>query len=103
MNNRTVLKLPSWLPGARFKRYAQEWYPLVIGAIKAPFDKVKSEVVSVTYTIDYSPSRTYADLGSRNCNSFCRRKCHIKTRREFNRGRPMGCQVCPRNNVYGWC
>lgn len=58
MNNRTVIKLPGWLPGARFKRYAQEWYPLVIGAIKAPFDKVKSELVSGTGTIDYLPPDT---------------------------------------------
>ena len=48
MNNRTVLKLPSWLPGARFKRYAQEWYPAVTRAAKAPYDKVKRELVCVS-------------------------------------------------------
>ena len=47
MGNRTVLKLPSWLPGARFKRYAREWYPIVVRAVKTPFDKVKRELVSV--------------------------------------------------------
>ena len=47
MGNRTVFKLPSWLPGARFKRYAREWYPIVVRAVKTPFDKVKRELVSV--------------------------------------------------------
>jgi hypothetical protein len=47
MDYRTVIKLPSWLPGARFKRYAQEWYPTVARAVKAPYDKVKRELVSV--------------------------------------------------------
>ena len=47
MGNRTVLKLPSWLPGARFKRYAREWYPIVVRAVKTPFDKVKRDLVSV--------------------------------------------------------
>src|ERR1700761_713686 len=46
MDNRTVIKLPSWLPGGRFKRYAQEWYPLVLRSVKNPYDKVKRELVS---------------------------------------------------------
>ena len=47
MDNRTVIKLPSWLPGARFKRYAQVWYPIMVRSVKPPFDKVKRELVSV--------------------------------------------------------
>ena len=47
MEHCTVLKLPSWLPGARFKRYAREWYPIVVRAVKTPFEKVKRELVSV--------------------------------------------------------
>jgi hypothetical protein len=48
MDNWAVLKLPSWLPGARFKRYAQEWYPIVMRSVKNPYNKVKRELVSVT-------------------------------------------------------
>jgi hypothetical protein len=47
MDNWTVLKLPSWLPGARFKRYAREWYPIVVRSVQTPFEKVKRELVSV--------------------------------------------------------
>jgi hypothetical protein len=47
MDNWTVIKMPSWLPGARFKRYAREWYPIVISSVKTPFEKVKRELVSV--------------------------------------------------------
>jgi len=39
--------MPSWLPGARYKRYAREWYPIVVGSVKTTYDKVKSELVSV--------------------------------------------------------
>jgi hypothetical protein len=48
MDNRTVIKMPSWFPGARFKRYAREWYPIVVSSVKTPFDKVKREIVGVT-------------------------------------------------------
>jgi hypothetical protein len=47
-HTRTVLKLPSWLLGARFKRYAQEWYPIVMRSVQTPYNKVKRELVSVT-------------------------------------------------------
>jgi hypothetical protein len=47
MENRTVIKIPSWFPGARYKRYAREWYPIVARAARTPYDKVKNELVSV--------------------------------------------------------
>ena len=43
----TVIKMPSWFPGARYKRYAREWYPIVVGAVKTIYKKVESELVSV--------------------------------------------------------
>jgi hypothetical protein len=79
MDNRTVIKLPSWLPGARFKRYAQEWYPTVVRAVKAPYDKVKSELVSVAGS-HCSQSRSCVHLVGRNGNSLCRCKYYIETR-----------------------
>ena len=39
--------MPSWFPGARYKRYAREWYPIVAGAAKSAYNKVESELVSV--------------------------------------------------------
>ena len=39
------MKMPSWFPGARYKRYAREWYPIVAGAAKITNDKVKKELV----------------------------------------------------------
>ncbi|KAI9445994.1 cytochrome P450 [Lactarius indigo] len=43
-----LIKMPSWLPGARYKRYAREWYPIVVGAVKTTYDKVKSELAAGT-------------------------------------------------------
>ena len=42
-----VIKMPSWFPGARYKRYARKWNPIVVGAVKATYNKVESELVSV--------------------------------------------------------
>ncbi|KAF8268440.1 CyP450 monooxygenase [Lactarius quietus] len=45
-----LIKLPSWLPGARFKRYAREWHLLVDRSVQGPFDKVKRELTAGTAT-----------------------------------------------------
>ncbi|KAH9056869.1 cytochrome P450 [Lactarius vividus] len=45
-----LIKMPSWFPVARFKRYAREWYPIVTGAVMTPYDKVKRELASGTVT-----------------------------------------------------
>ncbi|KAH9008693.1 cytochrome P450 [Lactarius deliciosus] len=45
-----LIKMPSCFPGARFKRYAQEFYPMVVGAVKTPYDKVKRELASGVVT-----------------------------------------------------
>jgi hypothetical protein len=47
-NNLTVIKMPSWLRGASFERYARKWYPIVRRSVKNPYDKVKAELVSTT-------------------------------------------------------
>ena len=102
INNWTVLKLPSWFMGARFKRYAQEWYPLVHRSVKTPYDKVKRELVSATGSNDPQPPK-YAYLGYRHGNSLRRREHHIEPQREFNQGRHMGCRLCPSNHVFCKC
>jgi hypothetical protein len=38
--------MPSWFPGAGFKRCARKWCPIVDNAIQSAFDKVKGELVS---------------------------------------------------------
>ena len=43
-----VIKMPSWFPGARYKRYAREWHPIVVGAVKTVYNKVESELVSAS-------------------------------------------------------
>ncbi|KAH9038276.1 cytochrome P450 [Lactarius hengduanensis] len=45
-----LINMPSWFPGARYKRYAREWYPIVVGAVKTTYDKVKSELAAGTAT-----------------------------------------------------
>jgi hypothetical protein len=79
MDLRTVIKLPSWLPGARFKRYAQEWYPIVTRAFEAPYDKVKREIVGVADSPLFTISR-WIHLGGRNGNTLCRYRNYIETR-----------------------
>ena len=41
-----VINIPEWFPGARYKRAAREWCRIVDSALQAPYDKVKSELVS---------------------------------------------------------
>ena len=79
IDNWTVLKLPSWFPVARFKRYAREWYPIVVRAVEAPYEKVKRELVSVVGLLLFTISRC-VHLGGRNGNSLCRCKYYIETR-----------------------
>ncbi|KAI9445986.1 cytochrome P450 [Lactarius indigo] len=43
-----LINMPSWFPGARYKRYAREWYPIVVGAVKTTYDKVKGELAAGT-------------------------------------------------------
>jgi hypothetical protein len=43
---RAVLHMPSWFPGARFKRCAREWALIVDNALQRIFDKVKGDLVS---------------------------------------------------------
>ena len=74
--------MPSWFPGARYKRHAREWYPGVVGAVNTPYDKVKSELVSVAgslliTTSDLTSGMRY--LGIRNGNSLCRSEHRIET------------------------
>ncbi|KAH9070992.1 cytochrome P450 [Lactarius deliciosus] len=45
-----LIKMPSWFPGARYKRYAREWRPIVVGAVKTTYNKVKSELAAGTAT-----------------------------------------------------
>jgi hypothetical protein len=42
----TVIHIPEWFPGARYKRAASYWHRVVDSALQAPYDKVKSELVS---------------------------------------------------------
>jgi hypothetical protein len=57
MDNRwTVIKMPSWLPGARFKRYAREWHPIVARSSQTPYEKVKRDLVSVAVTSLFTSS-----------------------------------------------
>ncbi|KAH9160853.1 cytochrome P450 [Lactarius sanguifluus] len=45
-----LIKMPSWFPGARYKRCAREWRPIVVGAVKTTYNKVKSELAAGTAT-----------------------------------------------------
>ncbi|KAH8998286.1 cytochrome P450 [Lactarius hatsudake] len=45
-----LIKMPSWFPGARYKRYARKWRPIVVGAVKTTYNKVKSELATGTAT-----------------------------------------------------
>ncbi|KAH8998285.1 cytochrome P450 [Lactarius hatsudake] len=45
-----LIKMPSWFPGARYKRYAREWYLIVVGTVKTTYDKVKRELADGTAT-----------------------------------------------------
>jgi cytochrome P450 len=46
--HRAVLHMPSWFPGARFKRCARKWRPVIDNALQTPYDKVKGELACGT-------------------------------------------------------
>jgi hypothetical protein len=77
MDNRTVIKMPSWFPVARFKRYAREWCPIVVRAVEAPYEKVKRELASAAGLLLFTISR-WVHLGGRNGNYLCRCKYYIE-------------------------
>ncbi len=75
-----MIKMPSWFPGARFKRYAREWHPIVVGAVKAPYDKVKRELVSVFFfQVSLLTTLRCFYLGVRNDHSLSCREYYIET------------------------
>lgn len=43
-----VSYVPSWFPGAKFKRLAQHWSSLLPALKDRPFDRVKRELVRFT-------------------------------------------------------
>lgn len=44
--NTTVRYIPSWFPGARFKRYAVEWKKLIEDFVNEPHEDCKQKIVS---------------------------------------------------------
>lgn len=47
----TVRYVPSWFPGAGFKRKADKWGKLLYSQILTPHTYVKNEIVCVQYAI----------------------------------------------------
>ena len=43
----TVMKMPSWMPGAGFKRQAREWRIPTLAMVERPFEKVKKDLVGL--------------------------------------------------------
>ncbi len=48
--------MPSWFPGARYKRYARHLRPRVVRAFTDPYDKVKGELVGIAGPISHTTS-----------------------------------------------
>jgi hypothetical protein len=46
-----VLHMPSWFPGARFKRSARKWCRIVDNALQTTHDKVKDDLVSFPWCL----------------------------------------------------
>ena len=44
-----VQYVPSWMPGAGFKRQAEEWSKTVLYAINHPFEELKKQMVCLDY------------------------------------------------------
>ena len=49
--HRAVIHMPSWFPGAGFKRTARKWRPIVDNALQTAYDKVKGDLVSVSWLV----------------------------------------------------
>ena len=49
LNHGLVKHIPSWFPGAGFKRQAKVWRGLISEFVNEPFDKVKANMVRFTF------------------------------------------------------
>lgn len=47
-----VRHLPAWFPGAEFQRTAAHWRERLALAVSAPFERVKSDVVSDSLVVN---------------------------------------------------
>ena len=48
---RTVRYIPSWFPGAEFKRKAIEWREDSVAMLEEPFEMVKQKIVNSLYIL----------------------------------------------------
>ena len=53
--------IPSWFPGAGFKRYAVEWKKLIEDFVNEPYEDCKRKIVS---HLSVSPARVLTPLGT---------------------------------------
>ena len=61
--------MPSWFPGARFKRRARKWCRIVDNALQTIHDKVKGDLVSLPWCL--------ASVGVRVANRMCNYPLHV--------------------------
>ncbi|KAF5310076.1 hypothetical protein D9619_010336 [Psilocybe cf. subviscida] len=55
VNHIEILKhVPAWLPGAKFKRDANEWRKLTVDMVNKPFDALKAEMARGTATPSFA-------------------------------------------------
>ena len=71
--------MPSWFPGARYKRYAREWYPIVTGAVKSAYNKVERELVSLQGASTPIKISIIIYIGCWNGHPLCRCETNIET------------------------
>ena len=71
--------MPSWFPGARFKRRARKWCRIVDNALQTTHDKVKGDLVSLPWCL--------ASVGNRAANWMCDFPLHVLG---FRNGRSVG-------------
>lgn len=67
--------IPSWVPGANFKKVVEEYLPHVIASTLKPYNEVKKAMASSAL---YSHLRTCADpaTAKRSCSTVTRNHTH---------------------------
>ena len=67
-----VKYVPSWFPGAGFKKKAKAWKDLLPDFVDKPYDDVAASMVcTVSSSLSAVSPKRFIGIGKRDCNTMC--------------------------------
>ena len=75
--------VPSWFPGAGFKKKAKAWKDLLPDFVDKPYDDVAASMVcTVSSSLSAVSPKRLIGIGKRNCNTMCSYTTHRTDKRK---------------------